>query len=149
MNADPLDSLMERLNLGDFTAAEQIVCGYEPYLRAVVRRSLPPPLRAKFDSVDVVQSVWVHLLHGLRKTAWEFPDRSHLLALLVTITRRRLGQPRSASSDGPSPREGPEGSLDGFRHFASASGPAKSLRRRSYGCGCWLCAHPPITSCCG
>lgn len=90
MNADPLDSLLQRLNRGDLAAAEQIVRAYEPYLRMVVRRSLPGRLRAKFDSMDVVQSVWVHLLHGLRKAAWEFPDRGRLLALLVTITRRRL-----------------------------------------------------------
>jgi RNA polymerase sigma-70 factor (ECF subfamily) len=90
MGADPLDLLLQRLNEGDLTAAEQVVRAYEPYLRIVARHSLPDRLRAKFDSDDVVQSVWVHLLHGLRRAAWEFPDKSHLLALLVTITRRRL-----------------------------------------------------------
>src|SRR5205807_1057992 len=67
-----------------------VVVLYEPYLRLVVRRSLSRRLRAKFDSVDVVQSVWVHLLHGLRKASWQFADKAQLLAFLATVTRRRL-----------------------------------------------------------
>jgi RNA polymerase sigma-70 factor (ECF subfamily) len=34
--------------------------------------------------------VWVHLLHGLNRNGWHFPDRGSLLALLTTMTRRRL-----------------------------------------------------------
>jgi RNA polymerase sigma-70 factor (ECF subfamily) len=90
MSADPLDLLLERLAAGDSTAAEQVFREYEPYLRMVVRRYLPAGLRPKFDSVDVVQSVWVHVWKGLRTVAWEFSDRDHLRALLVTVTRRRL-----------------------------------------------------------
>jgi RNA polymerase sigma-70 factor (ECF subfamily) len=90
MNAEPLDWLLERLNRGDSSAAEQVVRDYEPYLRLVVRRHLPERLRAKFDSVDVVQSVWVHVLHGLRRAAWRFNDAADLRALLVTVTQRRL-----------------------------------------------------------
>jgi RNA polymerase sigma-70 factor (ECF subfamily) len=90
MSADPLDLLLERLAAGDTAAAEQVFREYEPYLRMVVRRYLPAGLRPKFDSVDVVQSVWVHVWKGLRKVAWEFSDRDHLRALLVTVTRRRL-----------------------------------------------------------
>jgi RNA polymerase sigma-70 factor (ECF subfamily) len=56
----------------------------------VVRRYLPGRLRAKFDSVDVVQSVWVHVLHGLRASRWHFLDKPRLRAFLVRVTRRRL-----------------------------------------------------------
>lgn len=90
MSADPLDLLLERLGRGDAGAAEQIMREYEPYLRMVVRRCLPAGLRRKFDSVDVVQSVWVHVWKGLRGVSWQFADREHLRALLVTVTRRRL-----------------------------------------------------------
>jgi RNA polymerase sigma-70 factor (ECF subfamily) len=90
MDVDPLDVLLERLGRGDETAAERLVADYEPYLRALVRRSLPGPLRAKFDSIDVVQSVWVHALHALRAGAWQITDRGRLRALLVTVARRRL-----------------------------------------------------------
>jgi RNA polymerase sigma-70 factor (ECF subfamily) len=90
MSGDPLDLLLGRLARGDAGAAEQLVREYEPYLRMVVRRHLPAGLRPKFDSADVVQSVWVHVWKGLRGVNWEFADRDHLRALLVTLTRRRL-----------------------------------------------------------
>jgi RNA polymerase sigma-70 factor (ECF subfamily) len=90
MSTEPLDLLLERLRQGDTRAVEQIVADYEPYLRVLVRRSLPVPLRAKFDSLDVVQSVWVQVLRALREGAWEITDRERLRALLVTVARRRL-----------------------------------------------------------
>src|SRR5689334_12077928 len=90
MTAKPLDLLLDRLRNGDETVAAQIVSDYEPYLRLVVRRCLPDRLRAKFDSLDVVQSVWVHVLHALRGRTWKVADRARLQALLVTVARRRL-----------------------------------------------------------
>jgi RNA polymerase sigma-70 factor (ECF subfamily) len=90
MTGEPLDVLLDRLRDGDETVAGQIVADYEPYLRMVVRRCLPDRLRAKFDSLDVVQSVWVHVLHALRGRAWQVADRARLQALLVTVARRRL-----------------------------------------------------------
>src|SRR5205085_1436894 len=90
MSAEPLDLLLERLSRGDVAAVEHMVADYEPYLRVLVRHALPAPLRAKFDSLDVIQSVWVHVLHALRKGAWRVTDRERLRALLVTVARRRL-----------------------------------------------------------
>jgi RNA polymerase sigma factor (sigma-70 family) len=90
MNAEPLDILLEKLSRGDMEAAEQVLTAYEPYLRMVVRRYLPGRLRAKFDSIDVVQSVWVHVLHGLGAARWQFMDRPRLQAFLVRLARRRL-----------------------------------------------------------
>ena len=90
MSTEPLDLLLDRLRDGDETAAGQIVADYEPYLRLVVRRGLSDRLRAKFDSLDVVQSVWVHVLHALRERVWQVADRASLQALLVTVARRRL-----------------------------------------------------------
>jgi RNA polymerase sigma-70 factor (ECF subfamily) len=47
-------------------------------------------LRAKFDSVDIVQSVWADVLCGYRSGQWHFPDSRHLRAFLVTATRNRF-----------------------------------------------------------
>jgi RNA polymerase sigma-70 factor (ECF subfamily) len=90
MTGEPLEGLLARLSGGDAAAAEQVFVAYEPYLRMVVRRYLPGRLRAKFDSADVVQSVWVHVLHGLRASRWRFLDRPRLRAFLVRVARRRL-----------------------------------------------------------
>src|SRR5580704_12108762 len=90
MTADPLDALLAKLCSGDVQAAEQVFLAYEPYLRVVVRRMLPARLRAKFDSVDVVQSVWADVLQGLRESSWEFKSASELRAFLVKVTRNRF-----------------------------------------------------------
>jgi RNA polymerase sigma factor (sigma-70 family) len=90
MSSDPLDVLLEKLCSGDDAAAEQVFLAYEPYLRLVVRRQLPGQLRAKFDSIDIVQSVWADLLRGFRRTGWRFESAAHLRAFLVKVTQNRF-----------------------------------------------------------
>jgi RNA polymerase sigma-70 factor (ECF subfamily) len=87
MNAD---LLLEKLSSGDPAAAEQVFRAYEPYLRMVVRRQLPAHVRGKFDSADIVQSVWADLLDGFRTAGWRFADTAHLRAFLVRVTRNRF-----------------------------------------------------------
>jgi RNA polymerase sigma-70 factor (ECF subfamily) len=82
--------MIERLNAGDVSAAERAFVAYEPYLRMAVRRRLTGSLRAKLDSTDVVQSVWVDILAGFRDTGWRFIDGTHLRALLVRMAYNRL-----------------------------------------------------------
>jgi RNA polymerase sigma-70 factor (ECF subfamily) len=90
VSEDPLDAVLEKLGSGDPEAVETVFRAYEPYLRRVVRRQLSPQLRAKFDSADVVQSVWADLLQSFRAGNWSFRDRERLKAFLVTATRHRL-----------------------------------------------------------
>ncbi len=86
----PLDALLAKLNAGDPAAAEQLFLTFEPYLRMVIRRRLSNGLRAKFDSSDIVQSVWADVLDGLRKSKWNFHDVDQLRAFLVKMTRNRF-----------------------------------------------------------
>lgn len=90
MKQDSLDSLVEQLSAGDMVAAERVFVAFEPYLRMAVRRRIPARLRAKFDSVDVIQSVWAHVLCGFRDAGWRFNDAAHLRAFLVRVTRNRF-----------------------------------------------------------
>jgi RNA polymerase sigma-70 factor (ECF subfamily) len=90
MTDRPLDSLLKRLASGDGAAAESVFLAYEPYLRMVVRRQLSAGLRAKFDSVDIVQSVWADLLDRFRDSKCSFRDADHLRAFLVRVTRNRF-----------------------------------------------------------
>jgi RNA polymerase sigma factor (sigma-70 family) len=85
-----IHQLLEKLAQGDEAAACEIFRTYEPYLRLVVRRQLSVALRAKFDSADIVQSVWADLLHRFRQTRYRFPDAEHLRAFLVRATRNRF-----------------------------------------------------------
>jgi RNA polymerase sigma factor (sigma-70 family) len=90
VTADPFEELFAQVTSGDDAAAEAVFRAHEPYLRMVVRRQLSPELRAKFDSLDVVQSVWVHVLKGFRDAGWRFADAAHLRAFLVQVTRHRF-----------------------------------------------------------
>jgi len=82
--------LFERLNQGDSEAVEKAFFAYEPELRVVVRRHLPQRLRTKFDSVDVVQSVWTSVLQGLREGNLQFKDDAHLRAFLIRLALLRF-----------------------------------------------------------
>ena len=85
-----LDNLLAQLCSGDAAAAEQVFLAFEPYLRKAVRRQLPAPLRSKFDSADILQSVWADVLRGFREAGWRFCDADHLRGFLYVTTRNRL-----------------------------------------------------------
>jgi RNA polymerase sigma-70 factor (ECF subfamily) len=90
MSEQPLELLLEQLARGDVAAAEAVFVAYEAFLRRLVRRQLPAGLRSKFDSADVVQSVWVHVLRDLHEAGRRFDSPEHLRAFLVLVTRHRL-----------------------------------------------------------
>jgi RNA polymerase sigma-70 factor (ECF subfamily) len=90
MSEDSLDHWIARLNEGDAQAVEHVLRVYEPYLRITVRRRLGRRLRAKIDSMDIVQSVFAHVLHGFRNGGWRFAGPPQLFAFLRRIARRRL-----------------------------------------------------------
>src|SRR5688500_19008723 len=90
MNLDSLDALLEKLNGGDDAAAERAFVAYEPYLRKVVRRLLPAELRSKFDSIDVVQSVYGDVLVAFRAGGMRFGSVAQLRAFLIRATRNRF-----------------------------------------------------------
>ncbi len=87
---DSLDAILEKLNSGDDVAARQVFIAYEPYLRKVVRRLLPSELRAKFDSIDVVQSVWGDMLSRFQECGMRFASAAQLRAFLLKATRNRF-----------------------------------------------------------
>jgi RNA polymerase sigma-70 factor (ECF subfamily) len=104
MDIHSLEDLLERLNRGDPAAAERAFVEYEPYLRKVVRRLLPATLRSKFDSVDVVQSVYGDVLTAFRDGGMRFGSVARLRAFLVTATRNRFID-RVRQHERSSPRE--------------------------------------------
>lgn len=90
MPDDSVEELLTQLSRGDVEAAGVLFTTYAPYLRALVRRQISDRLRNKFDSADVVQSVWVQVVRQLGRDGWTVDDESRLRALLAVIARRRL-----------------------------------------------------------
>jgi RNA polymerase sigma-70 factor (ECF subfamily) len=90
MQGDPLDTLLAKLSQGNTDAAADVFRAYEPILRMVVRRQISDRLRAKFDSLDIVQSIWVDFLRGFQKSNWRFENAAHLKAFLIKMTRNRF-----------------------------------------------------------
>lgn len=85
-----LDALISRLNAGEPAAIEELFVVCQSFLRSAVRRRLPAGWRGKFDSEDVVLSVWADLLSGFRERKWRFEDASRLRAFLLKAVRNRL-----------------------------------------------------------
>jgi RNA polymerase sigma-70 factor (ECF subfamily) len=120
VTSEPLDILLEKIRAGDYQAAERMFVEYEPQLRLIVRRQLSRRLRPKFDSLDVVQSVWARVLHAFRARGCPITSTEHLEHYLVQVTRNCLTdrlrhfrlalereQPADAASSAPSPQPRP------------------------------------------
>ena len=90
MSEEALEGLLSRVRRGDPDAAEQLVSAFGPGLHRTVHRALPDRARPRFDASDVVQSVWVRVLSGLRAGVWHFPDDARLRAFLTKVALRRL-----------------------------------------------------------
>jgi RNA polymerase sigma-70 factor (ECF subfamily) len=90
VTGDSLQPLLDKLCQGDLSGARRLFVAYEPFLRRFVRRLLSSRERAKFDSSDIVQSVWADVLRGRRNHTWQFPDLNSFRAFLVQVTRNRF-----------------------------------------------------------
>jgi RNA polymerase sigma factor (sigma-70 family) len=85
-------TLLARARGGDRAALDEIARTYEPKLRLVARVLLGPALRPYLDSVDLVQSVHKSLLVGLRDQKFAFDTSDDLLALALTLVRRKVAR---------------------------------------------------------
>jgi RNA polymerase sigma factor (sigma-70 family) len=88
MNSAVIRSVLQDRPVNE--TVDELFTTYEPFLRAVVRRNTPGQFRGQFDSVDVVQSVWVYVLQGLRSSGWWVNEPARFRALLRMLARRRL-----------------------------------------------------------
>ncbi len=90
MTPSAADRLLAKLNAGDAAAADEMFRSFEPFLRMVIRRRISSRFQAKFDSSDIVQSVWADVVEGLRESKWTFENVDQLRAFLVKMTRNRF-----------------------------------------------------------
>jgi RNA polymerase sigma factor (sigma-70 family) len=75
--------LLDACRRGDSTANAELVRLYLPLVRAAVRRRLGSVLRARFDSVDFAQDVWVSFF----QTALHRQDLRDELALVAYLSQ--------------------------------------------------------------
>src|SRR5260370_36924160 len=88
--AEEFRALVARARQGDDSALSDLVQHYEPEIRTVARYQLGPALRPYLDSVDLVQSVHRSLMAGLRQNKFEVADPKALVALALTMVRRKV-----------------------------------------------------------
>ena len=86
------DLLLIAARSGDSEALEKLVAQYEPELRIVARMRLGAALRPHLDSIDLVQSVHRSLLVGLRADRFDISSPEKLIALALTIVRRKVAK---------------------------------------------------------
>jgi RNA polymerase sigma-70 factor (ECF subfamily) len=85
-------ALLARARDGDREALGQLVQQYEPKVRLVARVLLGPALRPYLDSLDLVQSVHRSLLLGLRQDKPSLATPDNLIALALTLVRRKVAR---------------------------------------------------------
>jgi RNA polymerase sigma-70 factor (ECF subfamily) len=89
---DAFTALLSRARGGDREALERLVAQYESKVRLVARVLLGPALRPYLDSVDLVQSVHKSLLVGLRQDRFDISTPENLMALALTLVRRKVAR---------------------------------------------------------
>jgi RNA polymerase sigma factor (sigma-70 family) len=89
---EPLQPVLARIREGDEAALTELLQRYEPRLRTAAKVLLGPLLRPQLDSLDLVQSVHRVLLPVLRDGKYDLASPDQLLALAVTIVRRKVAR---------------------------------------------------------
>jgi RNA polymerase sigma-70 factor (ECF subfamily) len=92
MAAATFDEILAKARAGDEAALTELARQYEPEVRAVARVRLGPALRPYLDTMDLVQSVHRSLMVGLRNNKFAFAGPEQLVALAVTIVRRKAAR---------------------------------------------------------
>jgi RNA polymerase sigma factor (sigma-70 family) len=85
-------ALLARARGGDQGALSDLLRQYETKVRLVARVLMGPALRPYLDSLDLVQSVHGSLLLGLREEKLDISTPDHLIALALTLVRRKVAR---------------------------------------------------------
>lgn len=89
---EAFDVLLGQARQGNADALEQLVQQYEFKVRLVARYLLGPALRPHLDSLDLVQSVHRTLMLGLRENKFDISTPEQLVALALTLVRRKAAR---------------------------------------------------------
>jgi len=84
--------LLTRARQGEPGALAELIRRYEPEVRLVAHVQLGPALRPHLDSMDLVQSVHRSLMLGLRAGKFDVGSPDQLVALALTLVRRKVAR---------------------------------------------------------
>ncbi len=84
--------LLQRSQQGDPDAMAELAEKYEHKVRIVARRLLGQAMRPYLDSVDLVQSIHRSILMGLQEEKFDVSSPEKLIALTVTMVRRKVAR---------------------------------------------------------
>jgi RNA polymerase sigma-70 factor (ECF subfamily) len=90
--AESYSLLLARARQRDPQAVGELCRQYEARLRVAARVLLGPALRPHLDSMDLVQSVHRSLLVGLRAEKFDVSTPENLIALALTMLRRKVAR---------------------------------------------------------
>ncbi len=128
------DTLLRAAQGGSESAMERLVRLYEPEVRIVARVTLGQALRPYLDTMDVVQTVHRSMLVGLRGGRFDISSPEKLVALALTIMRRKVARHwrRAQRQQRPSQMLGDQSRLqDHFVSLCSSEpNPAAEAARR-------------------
>jgi RNA polymerase sigma factor (sigma-70 family) len=108
---------LRRIRAGDTEAASELIRRYEPAIRMEAKvRLRDPRLHRVVDSMDICQSVLASFFVKAASGGYDLESPERLLALLVTIARRKVAyharrqraQRRDQHREEPLTRESPE-----------------------------------------
>jgi RNA polymerase sigma factor (sigma-70 family) len=89
---DEFSDLLTRARTGDEAAVKQLVQQYEGIVRRAASGLLGQAMRPYLDSLDLVQSVHRSLLIGLRHDKFDISTPNNLIALALTMVRRKIAR---------------------------------------------------------
>jgi RNA polymerase sigma-70 factor (ECF subfamily) len=90
--AEEFAELVAKARQGDADALGELARRYEPDVRVVARLRLGAALRPYLDSIDLVQSVHKSLLRGLQQNRFDLSTPEQLVALALTMVRRKAAR---------------------------------------------------------
>jgi len=123
------ERLLTDLRAGDPAAVAEVSRRYGGFLRAAIRRKLHPGLRARLDSMDVVQDVWASFLN-LPADRLDFRNSDDLLKFLTQVAYNRtveLFRKRFETQRDDIHRELPLDALPGGREVFPGPTPTPSV----------------------
>jgi RNA polymerase sigma factor (sigma-70 family) len=92
-DAGDFQTLMRGVQAGDPAATDRFCREYERPILRVVRRTLLPQYRSRYDSLDFVNDVWASFFASPPRDA-RFDDPQALIAYLARMARNKIGEVR-------------------------------------------------------